>query len=427
MKAGLLDDDLSDLHFEISILKSLRHPNIVRLVDSFEDDNVIFIVLEHLSGGDFFDRIVRKISYNEMEARDAVLCLLNGVKCCHDNKIVHRDIRPENIVLSTPESDSNVKLIDFGTAIKLNDDDKCDLMPPQFCSAYMAPEILRSEPYDTKVDMWCVGVILHILLSGYTPFQNTNNNLLENIKRGVLDFDNKYWNVVSSDAKDLVTHLLDPNPETRYSCEEAINHPWINMQSRILAANKLDSNLVELLRYQAMAKPCKFTYLMLMLCDIFDSCAICMSYVIDQGSSSCWVTPEVRYDILKRRRKLFEKYYRTGIVREPTKKASKLNLSETGTQSLNGSAESVNVNDISVSERNSDVDDTIQLYRVDTQLNVQENKNNVNDDDDNINFCRVDTAIGIPSSQPPHQPIDDDDENIEFARVDTTIALKKPE
>ena len=151
-------------------MRGLVHPNIIRIKDTFETDHVIFIVMELVRGGDLFDRIVEKGKYGEEAARIVMQKLLSAVQYLHENNIIHRDLKPENVLLVSPHNDTDVKLTDFGLAKKASQEGL-----KTFCGTpqYFAPEVLKrkksvsgSGRYGTSADMWSLGVVLYILLSG---------------------------------------------------------------------------------------------------------------------------------------------------------------------------------------------------------------------------------------------------------------------
>ena len=190
-----------DLKREISILQQLRHPNIVQLIDFFEESFSYVVVMEYVAGGELFNRIVKKAFYNEKEARDCVSALLNAIKYLHDRDIVHRDLKPENLLLKSQSDDSDVKLADFGFATFVDGDRDC-LTRAYGSPDYVAPEILRLIPYGKPVDMWSLGVITFVLLAGYPPFHHPKpKELKARIKAGAYEFLPEYWVI-------LLFHLL---------------------------------------------------------------------------------------------------------------------------------------------------------------------------------------------------------------------------
>jgi calcium/calmodulin-dependent protein kinase I len=190
-RAALSKEDEADLQSEVSILRKMKHPHIVKLVDFFEEPSTYLIVMEYIEGGELFDRIVKKAFYNEKEARDIVLIILGAIKYLHDQDIVHRDLKPENLLLKSSIDDSDVKLADFGFATYVsgsNLDQQCGT------PGYVAPEIIAQKMYGKPVDMWSLGVIIYILLGGYPPFHSENQKeLFKLILAGKYEFHTEYW------------------------------------------------------------------------------------------------------------------------------------------------------------------------------------------------------------------------------------------
>lgn len=251
-RRDLSAEDEQSLRQEVQILGELKHKNITRLVDFFEEDKFFYVVLEYLDGGELFDRIVKKTFYNEKEARDLVFTLLMAIKYCHDRNIVHRDLKPENLLLTTKGDDADVKVADFGFAIHVNG---YSITSQCGTPGYIAPEILKSIPYGKPCDMWSFGVILYILLGGYPPFHDDNQRtLFRKIVKGDYQFHADYWGGVSPDAKDLIRGLLTVDHNKRLTVQQALEHPWLGKTPEELAAHSLDTNLATLRKFQATRK-----------------------------------------------------------------------------------------------------------------------------------------------------------------------------
>jgi len=251
-RSQLPAEDEASLLQEVDILKSIEHPNIIRIFDFFPEKEKFYVVLEYAEGGELFDRIVEKTYYDEKEARSLSTILLKAIKFCHDRCIVHRDLKPENLLLASKTEDITVKIADFGFAVK----SKTDKSLTTQCGTpgYVAPEILLSKPYGKSVDMWSIGVIIFILLGGYPPFSDNNQGkLYKKIKAGQFEFHPDYWGTISKEAKDLITKLLTVDPEKRFTADQALNHPWIDLQDDKLASD-LNNNLAELKKFQAQRK-----------------------------------------------------------------------------------------------------------------------------------------------------------------------------
>lgn len=166
-------------------------------------------------------------SYSEALASKAIKQICRGIRYLHANGIIHRDLKPENLLYYTDEADGLLKITDFGLATHLEDPD--DLMKTT-CGTlhYVAPEVLLGHPYSKEVDLWSLGVILYVLLSGYLPFYaEQKKQTYKLIVTGDYDFDDPVWDPISAEAKDLVTKLLEINPKKRIKLEGVLKHPWI--------------------------------------------------------------------------------------------------------------------------------------------------------------------------------------------------------
>jgi len=249
----LTEEDEAALLDEVSILKEMKHLHIIRLFDFFKESTTYYLIMEEMSGGELFDRIVAKAYYNEKEARDTCMILIEAVGYLHKNHVAHRDLKPENLLLVSKSDDSEVKIADFGFAKKVYEE--CSLSTQCGTPGYVAPEILEGQKYDQRADMWSVGVILYILLGGYPPFiENTQRELFRKIKRGDYEFHEEYWGTVSKEARNLIKSLLTVDPKTRLDAEQALKNPWILGDSDSLAKKGLDKNLQSLKRFNAKRK-----------------------------------------------------------------------------------------------------------------------------------------------------------------------------
>lgn len=252
-KDKLKPDDAEKLKREIVILQSLDHPNIIKLLDIFSEKVWIYLVMEYVPGGELFDRIVQKKSYNESEARDISRVMCQAMEYCHENHVCHRDLKPDNILLVSRQNDTNIKIVDFGfakKAIKSN-----SLSTQCGTPAYIAPEIIYGVPYGTEVDMWSLGVVMYILLSGYPPFHASNHkDLFELIKRGMYKFHDDHWSKISNEAKDLVSDMLQVDPKKRVTAHKALYSKWMKQDAEILRVQDLSNNLVKLRKFNAKRK-----------------------------------------------------------------------------------------------------------------------------------------------------------------------------
>jgi calcium/calmodulin-dependent protein kinase I len=221
------------LQREIEVLCMVDHPNCVQLYAVYYTLQNVYIVMELVSGGELLDRITERGNYTEQVAAALITQILQGVAYLHSHGIVHRDLKLENLILLNDREDSPVKIADFGLA-KMMKPEEATLRTMCGSPQYVAPEILQVgttvEEYTPAVDMWSVGVILFILLSGYSPFDDDNDAaLFANIKEGRYDIDDPVWDVVSDSAKDLVAKLLTVDAGARLSARQALSHPWLRI------------------------------------------------------------------------------------------------------------------------------------------------------------------------------------------------------
>ncbi|KAM9329645.1 calcium/calmodulin-dependent protein kinase type IV [Gastrophryne carolinensis] len=212
---------------EIGVLLRLSHPNIIKLKEIFETPTEISLVLELVTGGELFDRIVEKGYYSERDAADAVKQILEAVAYLHENGIVHRDLKPENLLYATPAPDAPLKIADFGLSKIV--DDQVTMKTVCGTPGYCAPEILRGCAYGPEVDMWSVGIITYILLCGFEPFYDERGDqyMFKRILNCDYDFVSPWWDDVSLNAKDLVKKLIVFDPKKRFTTHQALQHPWV--------------------------------------------------------------------------------------------------------------------------------------------------------------------------------------------------------
>eukprot|EP00499_Haloplacidia_sp_CaronLabIsolate_P005299 CAMPEP_0196781266 /NCGR_PEP_ID=MMETSP1104-20130614/9371_1 /TAXON_ID=33652 /ORGANISM="Cafeteria sp., Strain Caron Lab Isolate" /LENGTH=316 /DNA_ID=CAMNT_0042151489 /DNA_START=1 /DNA_END=951 /DNA_ORIENTATION=+ len=250
-KSRLKAEDEEALKMEIDILQKVEHPNIVELREVFDCRDKVYMMMEVMSGGELFDRIVAKEKYSELEAATVMRKICTALAYCHEHHIVHRDLKPENLLYQSPDDDSEIKIADFGLAKLLSEE---TYMMHTACGTpgYVAPEILQGVGYTSAVDMWSMGVILYILLCGFPPFYDENNAaLFESIKAGAYDFPSPYWDDVSDDAKNLIKGLLILNPAERLTAVQVLETPWVCGKA---SDAELSSAKAQLRRFNARRK-----------------------------------------------------------------------------------------------------------------------------------------------------------------------------
>ena len=212
---------------EIDIMWFLKgHPNIVKIESAYEDANDLHIVMELCRGGELFDSIINRGHYTEEDAAAICRAMLSAVSHMHALGVMHRDLKPENFLLVHPEDHpESAKVTDFGLSLFVK--------PEEFLSEligsayYVAPEVLRSHYY-SKADIWSIGVILYILLSGEPPFfGDSDDAIFQSILRGELDLASEPWREISAGAKECVQLMLVSNPRRRATTQQVLAHPWM--------------------------------------------------------------------------------------------------------------------------------------------------------------------------------------------------------
>ncbi|XP_070700710.1 death-associated protein kinase 3 [Pempheris klunzingeri] len=221
-----------EIEREVNILREIQHSNIITLHDIFENKTDVILILELVSGGELFDFLAEKESLTEEEATQFLKQILDGVQYLHSKRIAHFDLKPENIMLLDKNvPNPRIKLIDFGIAhqIKAGNEFKNIFGTPEF----VAPEIVNYEPLGLEADMWSIGVITYILLSGASPFLGeTKQETLTNISAVNYDFDEEYFSNTSELAKDFIRRLLVKDPKKRMTIDDSLEHPWIKVIKR---------------------------------------------------------------------------------------------------------------------------------------------------------------------------------------------------
>ncbi|XP_036432337.1 calcium/calmodulin-dependent protein kinase 1Db [Colossoma macropomum] len=216
----------SSIENEIAVLRKIKHENIVALEDIYESPDHLYLIMQLVSGGELFDRIVERGFYTEQDASDLIKQVLNAVNYLHSLGIVHRDLKPENLLYFN-QDESKIMISDFGLS-KMEGATNDIMSTACGTPGYVAPEVLAQKPYSKAVDCWSIGVIAYILLCGYPPFYDENDSkLFEQILKADYEFDAPYWDDISDSAKDFISNLMQKNPEKRFTCDEALQHPWI--------------------------------------------------------------------------------------------------------------------------------------------------------------------------------------------------------
>ncbi|XP_028967419.1 serine/threonine-protein kinase SIK3 [Galendromus occidentalis] len=220
-KGQLDEENLQKIFREIQIMKLLRHPHIIKLYQVMESKQMIYLVTEFAQNGEIFDHLVDKGHMQESVARQKFRQIVSAVKYCHDNNIVHRDLKAENLLL---DQDMNIKIADFGFS---------NFYTPgaplgTWCGSppYAAPELFEGRAYDgPKADIWSLGVVLYVLVCGALPFDGST---LQILRSRVLSAKFRIPYFLSTACEDLIRHMLVIDPERRYTTEEIFQHHWMH-------------------------------------------------------------------------------------------------------------------------------------------------------------------------------------------------------
>ncbi|XP_029967407.1 peripheral plasma membrane protein CASK isoform X8 [Salarias fasciatus] len=246
-----------DLKREASICHMLKHPHIVELLETYSSDGMLYMVFEFMDGADLCFEIVKRADagfvYSEAVASHYMRQILEALRYCHDNNVIHRDVKPHCVLLASKENSAPVKLGGFGVAIQLGESGLVAggrVGTPHF----MAPEVVKREPYGKPVDVWGCGVILFILLSGCLPFYGTKDRLFEAICKGKYKMNPRQWGHISESAKDLVRRMLMLDPAERITVYEALNHPWLKERDRYAYKIHLPETVEQLRKFNARRK-----------------------------------------------------------------------------------------------------------------------------------------------------------------------------
>ncbi|XP_063706034.1 peripheral plasma membrane protein CASK isoform X2 [Culicoides brevitarsis] len=248
----------ADLKREATICHMLKHPHIVELLETYSSEGMLYMVFEYMEGSDICFEVVRRavggFVYSEAVACHYMRQILEALRYCHENDIIHRDIRPACALLATADNSAPVKLGGFGAAVQLpNGRDSVETYGRVGCPHYMAPEVVKNRIYGKACDVWGAGVMLHVLLSGRLPFVGSGKRLTDSIARGRVALDSPEWKIISSSAKDLVLKMLAPNPHHRPKISAILEHPWMRDRDKLQKIHLADA-VEGLKRYNARRK-----------------------------------------------------------------------------------------------------------------------------------------------------------------------------
>ncbi|KAK5877994.1 hypothetical protein CesoFtcFv8_025448 [Champsocephalus esox] len=248
---------------ELAVLQRVSHSHVIQLIEVFQFPQRVYMVLELATGGELLDRVVSRGHFTERDATQALRMVLAGVAYLHNLGITHRDLKPENLLYYHPGADSRLLVTDFGLAtfggagseVSSGDHSGAEtwsLRTTCGTPEYMAPEVLLSRPYSCAVDMWALGVITYIVLSGSMPFEDdSRTRLYRSIVRGKYSFHGDPWPSVSNLAKDFIHRLLPLDPTSRLSADQALRHPWVSTMAASSSMKNLHHSISQNLRQRA--------------------------------------------------------------------------------------------------------------------------------------------------------------------------------
>lgn len=253
----------ADLKREATICHMLKHPHIVELLETYSSEGMLYMVFEFMEGLDICFEVVRRANAGFVYS-EAVIChymrqILEALRYCHENDILHRDLRPACALLASQDNSAPVKLGGFGSAVQLpNGRDYIDTRGRVGSPHYMSPEVIANRTYGKPCDVWAAGVMLHLLLSGRLPFMGSGKRLQDVMSRGrisnmIVQLDAPEWGAISTTGKDLVMKMLSPNPKNRPTVAEILEHPWMRDRDK-LQRQHLNDTVEELKRFNARRK-----------------------------------------------------------------------------------------------------------------------------------------------------------------------------
>uniref|UniRef100_T1J123 Probable methylthioribulose-1-phosphate dehydratase n=1 Tax=Strigamia maritima TaxID=126957 RepID=T1J123_STRMM len=227
-------EDRKDVEREVEIMQLLQHPRLLQLYDAFDngkEEMILILEILRIEGGELFDRVIDEdFVLTERVSSIFIRQICEGVEFMHSQNILHLDMKPEN-VLCLSRTGNRIKLIDFGLARKFDPAKKLQILfgTPEF----VAPEVISFAPIGYCTDMWSVGVICYVLLSGLSPFMgDTEAETMANVTVGVYDFDDESFNEITEEAKDFIRQLLVKDMKKRMSATECLQHPWLKRGKR---------------------------------------------------------------------------------------------------------------------------------------------------------------------------------------------------
>ncbi|XP_064480823.1 myosin light chain kinase, smooth muscle-like [Ornithodoros turicata] len=233
-------EDRQDVLREVEIMRSLQHPRLLQLYDVYDDGKAqMILVLEIIEGGELFERVIDDdFVLTEKACSIFVRQICEGIDYMHSKNILHLDMKPENVMCTT-RTGNRIKLIDFGLARFFEPGKKLQVLfgTPEF----VAPEVVNFDKVCYRTDMWSVGVICYVLLSGLSPFMgNSELETMANVTKAEYDFDDESFDEISNEAKDFIAKLLLKDREERLTAKQCLDHPWLRKREKKKDEAQLD-------------------------------------------------------------------------------------------------------------------------------------------------------------------------------------------
>ncbi|CAD8139284.1 unnamed protein product [Paramecium octaurelia] len=231
-KKKILKDQEEAMFSEVNLLKNMDYPSIVKLYELYQDRQNYYLITEYLNGGELLDKLTKLQSFNERMAAEYMKQVLSALAYCHAQNIIHRDMKPSNIMLASTDPQAKIKVIDFGTAKRcVTGETQTQVIGTPL---YIAPEVIDKN-YTEKCDIWSCGVILYQILTGKFPFEvkvSSLQQIFNNIKSGKYNFTSKEFTSLSYEAQELIKSMLQFDPNKRPSAQKILDDPWIKEKAR---------------------------------------------------------------------------------------------------------------------------------------------------------------------------------------------------
>ncbi|KAK5649551.1 hypothetical protein RI129_000580 [Pyrocoelia pectoralis] len=241
-------EDRRNVEREVDIMRCLQHPRLLQIYDAFENGKMMSVILELIEGGELFERVIDEdFVLTEKSCTAFMRQICEGVAFIHKQRILHLDMKPENILCLT-KTGNRIKIIDFGLARKYDPNKKLQVLfgTPEF----VAPEVVNFDDIGYGTDMWSVGVICYVLLSGLSPFMgHTDVETMANVTIGKYDFDDEAFRNISENAKDFIAKLLLKDMNSRMTALQCLEHTWLHMSTEkpemVLSTKKLKRYVIK--------------------------------------------------------------------------------------------------------------------------------------------------------------------------------------